>query len=768
MLCAPPVLLAAAVLGFVNESGSDDWRVERFSTSISNRHWTALSVEGHARGDRFEPGNWAMRMFDWERFETVNKKLVSELYSTPRPDLVFARAFTRDNSLGLWGIRDAAKRPVAILENRGGEAVDLSIAIGGEFVDMTMAPKSMAVYVTTKEKVFPQPATAYDFKKLRLEKLGRGVVAFRSAENEAVVSWRYRMEDPANLAFNVYRDGLKISEAPVSRATFFKDGGFDPGKGAMYAVRAVLNGKESRSVARGWKIPPGAPVGYIPLKVSPPPPWKNPDEPDKEPYRYRANDCSVGDLDGDGELELVVKWDACGKDNAHFGRTAPVFYEGYCIRSQKSLWRLTPGKNVRSGPHYDEFMVFDLDGDGIAEIAMRTSDGAVDGRGKTLGDPSADHIDKDGQIRTAPEFLTVFSGKDGRVLANVPYDPPFVDGARWSNNSRDNHNRGFRFLACVAYLDGIHPSLVMCRGYYDRSVLTAWDWNGKSLAKRWQFDSWREPWKSAGYSGQGNHNLRVADVDFDGKDEIIYGQMAVDDDGKGLHTTRLGHGDAINLIQISPYRRGLQVWSCLESGEHGLCFRDAATGRILKRIASFRDTPRAVAADVDPELPGTEFWGPWYEGFYSANFNKQRTQLKDRGPGQSFLAWWTGDMTRSWLAGCRVGGYDGAKGCRSIVREFEGCAMNNGSKDNPCFSGDILGDWREEIILRNAGDPSELRLFVSDIPTDYRFWTFLQDPPYRISLATESVGYNQPPQPGFYFGPDLLGHDIVFRGTFLP
>ena len=178
------------------------------------------------------------------------------------------------------------------------------------------------------------------------------------------------------------------------------------------------------------------------------------------------------------------------------------------MHSQKRLWRLTPGKNVRSGPHYDEFIVFDLDGDGSAEIAMRTSDGAVDGRGKPIGNPYADHVDKDGQVRTAPEFLAVFSGRDGRLLSLVRYDPEYGDAAQWSNAKRDNHNRGFRFLSCVAYLDGVHPSLVACRGYYDRSVLTAWDWNGRALVRRWQFDSWKEPWKSQGYSGQGNHNKK--------------------------------------------------------------------------------------------------------------------------------------------------------------------------------------------------------------------------------------------------------------------
>ena len=632
---------------------------------------------------------------------------------------------------------------------------------------MTLLAAAIA-FLVAANTVFPQPATAYDFSKLKREKLGRGVVVFRSGEREAVVSWRYRMEDPADLTFNVYRGSTRLNASPLAGATFFKDESFDPTKETVYSVRPVLRGRESSKPARGWSIPANAPVGYIPLKVEPPPPWKNPDEAEHDPYPYRANDCSVGDLNGDGEMELVIKWDALGKDNAHFGRTAPVFYDGYDMATQKRLWRITPGKNVRSGPHYDEFVVFDLDGDGIAEIAMRTSDGAVDGVGKILGDQNADYVDKDGQIRTAPEFLTVFSGRDGRVLTSVPYDPAFGSATEWSSVKRDSTNRGFRFLSCVAYLDGVHPSLVMCRGYYDRSVLTAWDWNGKTLSRRWQFDSWKEPWKSAGYSGQGNHNLRVADVDFDGKDEIIYGQMVVDDDGKGLYTTRLGHGDAINLIQLTPETRGLQVWTCLEAGDHGLCLRDAGTGKILHRATSFRDTPRAVAGDIDPSLPGTEIWGPWLEGFYSADLARQSNPHKGHGPGYSFLVWWRGDMVRSSLGGNRIGGYDARKGRGWTIRELEGGCSNNGSKDSPCFSGDILGDWREEVVLRNAEDATELRLYVSDISTDCRFWTFLQDPPYRISLATENVGYNQPPQPGFYFGPDLKGREIVFRGMKLP
>ncbi len=216
-------------------------------------------------------------------------------------------------------------------------------------------------FLVAANTVFPQPATAYDFSKLKREKLGRGVVAFRSGEREAVVSWRYRMEDPADLAFNVYRGSTRLNESPLAGATFFKDESFDPAKGAVYSVKPVLRGRESKNTARAWRVPANAPVGYIPLKVEPPPAWKNPDEPEHDPYPYRANDCSVGDLNGDGEMELVIKWDALGRDNAHFGRTAPVFYDGYDMSTQKRLWRITPGKNVRSGPHYDEFVVFDLD-----------------------------------------------------------------------------------------------------------------------------------------------------------------------------------------------------------------------------------------------------------------------------------------------------------------------------------------------------------------------------------------------------------------------
>ena len=263
-------MLAATVIGFVNESGSDKWRMERLDTTVSNFHRTALSVEGHARGDKFEPNNWSMRMFDWKRFETINPKLKSELYSTPRPDLVFASAFTRQNSLGLWGIRDAVKRPVAIVANNGSADEVLSIAIRGEFINVAVKPGTMAVYIAPREKVFPQEATAYDFSKLKMERLGRGTVAFRSGEKEAVVSWRYRMQDPTNIAFNVYRDGVKINRSPVSGATFFRDESFNPSRGAAYSARPVLKGRASRKQARAWTVPPNAPIGYMPLKVEPP------------------------------------------------------------------------------------------------------------------------------------------------------------------------------------------------------------------------------------------------------------------------------------------------------------------------------------------------------------------------------------------------------------------------------------------------------------------------------------------------------------------
>ncbi|WP_458410023.1 rhamnogalacturonan lyase [Bacteroides congonensis] len=601
----------------------------------------------------------------------------------------------------------------------------------------------------------------YDFTKLKREHLGRGVIAVRENPSTVALSWRYLSSDPMNESFDIYRNGEKINKHPVKDATFFQDtyAGTEP---ALYTVKAIKGKTES-----SYQLPANAPAGYLNIPLNRP---EDGTTPSGQSYFYAPNDASIGDVDGDGEYEIILKWEPSNAhDNSHDGYTGPVIFDCYKLDG-KHLWRIDLGKNVRAGAHYTQFMVYDLDGDGRAEVVMKTGDGTMDGKGKMIGNPDADYreagtFDKkrnrlvnQGRILKGKEYLTVFSGLTGEALHTIDYIPERGNLMDWGD---DRANRSDRFLACVAYLDGIHPSVVMCRGYYTRTVLAAFDWDGKDLKQRWVFDSNNPGCED--YAGQGNHNLRVGDVDGDGCDEIIYGSCAIDHDGKGLYSTKMGHGDALHLTHFDPSRKGLQVWDCHENKRDGSTYRDAATGEVLFQIKSNTDVGRCMAADIDPTCPGVEMWSLASGGIRSVKGEVVKERV--RGLSCNMAVWWDGDLLRELLDKNIVSKYNWEKGICERIAVFEGALSNNGTKATPCLQGDIIGDWREEVLLRTA-DNTALRLYVSTIPTDYRFHTFLEDPVYRISIATQNVAYNQPTQPGFYFGPELKG--TVFRGCKIP
>ena len=418
------------------------------------------------------------------------------------------------------------------------------------------------IFYSLSSPVGAQPR--YDMKTINRENLNRGVVAIRIGE-KVIVSWRLLTSDTASEPFDVYRDGQKMNKTPLTKGgTFFVDE--QPSKkDAVYEVRGgVKNGK--------YKLFADAPEGYLPVKIQKPAGGVTPDG---ETYTYSANDASVADVDGDGQYEILLKWEPSNAhDNAHDGFTGPTIFDCYKIVNSKLLWRVDMGINIRSGAHYVPFIFYDLDGDGRAELIVRTSDGTRDGVGKVIGDGKADYRHRapadaqnpsperewgrynrhgrpmTGRILTGNEYITVFNGLTGEAMDTKPYIPERGNLSDWGDNYA---NRSDRMLAAVGYLDGKHASALFCRGYYTRTVIAAWDWDGKQLKQHWVFDTNDEGTGKDGkpqssYAGQGNHNLRVADVDGDGCDEIIYGSMAVDNDGKGLYNTGMGHGDAIDNI----------------------------------------------------------------------------------------------------------------------------------------------------------------------------------------------------------------------------
>ena len=598
-----------------------------------------------------------------------------------------------------------------------------------------------------------QPNYAPDLQR---ETLGRGVVAIRQDSAHVAVTWRLLRTDDKSTAFNVYRNHRLLNRKPLTEATFFVDDNIS-NDSATYEVRPVIKKKESNEGSGSYILPANAPVGYIDIPLSKP---EGGITPAGDRYDYTANDASVGDVDGDGEYEIILKWDPTNAhDNAHDGYTGNALFDCYRLNGER-LWRIDLGPNVRAGAHYTQFMVFDFDGDGRSEIVMKTADGTIDGQGNVIGDPYADYRyagdtvrtfrrtpARQGRIFTGKEYLTVFCGLTGEALHTIDYIPQRGDPVEWGDKEA---NRSDRFLACVAYLDGRHPSVVMCRGYYTRAVLAAFDWDGSELRQRWVFDSYAEG--NEAYSGQGNHNIRVADIDNDGCDEIIYGSCTIDNDGRGLYSTRLGHGDALHLTAFFPNEPRLQVWQCHETGGNGSTFRDAATGETLFRYPAPADIGRCMAADIDPDSPGVEMWSGSTGGI--RNIRGEIIAEHVRGLSTNMAIWWDGDLLRELLDGTRISKYNPSEQQCDIILNPEGVASNNGTKANPCLAADILGDWREELLLRTR-DNQSLRLYVSTIPTKHRFVTFMDDPVYRISVATQNVAYNQPTQPGFYFGPEM-------------
>lgn len=576
----------------------------------------------------------------------------------------------------------------------------------------------------------------YDFSKIHMEKLGRGLIAVPTKTGDSVaVSWRLLREDDRNTAFNLYEDGRRINDRPIVGPTFLKVARRGEGH-PTFEVKTVVNGCESKTDRGVFRLSDNVLNEYIRIPLDQPAPGVTPDG---RSFYYNANDCSVGDVNGDGEYEIILKWEPSNaKDNAHDGYTGSVLFDCYTIDGQK-LWRIDLGKNIRAGAHYTQFMVYDLDCDGKAEVVMKTGDGTTDGNGKVIGDPSADHRAGNGRILSGPEYLSVFRGETGEELQTVAYQPERGNMMDWGDNRA---NRSDRYLACVAYLDGMRPSVVMCRGYYTRSVLVAWDWDGESLCRRWIFDSDMQPEHNG--AGQGFHNIRVADVDGDGKDEILYGAMCVDHDGSMLYNTHLGHGDAMHLGTFLPESDRLYIWNVHE-GHPCSELHDAATGEVLFSIPAHDDVGRGMAADIDPTSPGTELWSSASGGI--RNVKGGLTNNQGRVSVNSAV-WWDGDSLRELLDGGRVSKFRWERNTCEILMDFtRDCVFNNGSKSNPCLSGDILGDWREEVIVRTRSN-NELRIYTTTMPTAYSMPTLMQDIPYRLSIASENVAYNQPPEPG--------------------
>jgi hypothetical protein len=578
----------------------------------------------------------------------------------------------------------------------------------------------------------------------QMEKLDRGVVAVRTGSNN-FVSWRW-LGTEDDISFNLYRNGTKVNASPLTVCNYTDNGAAST---ASYTVKAVVGGIEqtASSAVTPWaqqylKIPLQIPAGGT--------------SPDGVAYTYTANDASVADLDGDGTWEVILKWDPTNsKDNSQSGYTGNTYVDAYKLDGTR-LWRIDYGVNIRSGAHYMDFMVYDFDGDGKAEMMCRTADGTIDGKGKVIGSATADYRSSAGYVLTGPEYFSVFNGQTGAVMATTDYLPARGTVSSWGDSYG---NRVDRFRAGVAYLDGQRPSGVFVRGYYTRTFLAAWDWRGGKLTSRWTFDS--NVSANSTYYSQGDHSLSVADVDDDGKQEIIVGSAIVDDNGTPYYNTTYGHGDALHVSDLDPDLPGLEVFNIQERLDvEGAYMYSAKSKKVLWTKPTLLDGSqtegpgRGVSGDISTKWRGAECWvqGGGISGEVmdcKGNFVGSQPTSGGSGATCNFLVWWNGDLLREMFDDTRIDNYD--LGRILVLGSLTPVSSNNGSKKNPSLSGDIIGDWREEIIMRSS-DNTSLCIFTTTMPSTYKFRTLMHDPQYRVAIAWQNTGYNQPPHVSYYLG----------------
>ena len=562
---------------------------------------------------------------------------------------------------------------------------------------------------------------------IQVEGLDRGLTAINTGSG-MLVSWRFLANDADNATFNLYRDGTLIYTSNSGDATCYLDAGGSAS--SSYRVDTVANGAVSASDSCSL-ISNNA---YFDIGVSQP------------GSGYTPNDCSVGDVDGDGQYEIFLKWDPNNsQDNSKSGTTGNVYID--CLKLDGTrLWRIDLGRNIRAGAHYTQMMVGDFDSDGSAELICKTSDATVDGKGTVIGDANADYRNSKGYILTGNEFLTLFDGQTGAALDTINYNPGRGTVSKWGDSYG---NRVDRFLSAVMYLDADHPSAVTVRGYYTRMTACAYDVVNKKLVQRWYFDTGNTS-SNPGY-GDGNHNCMPADVDGDGKQELVLGAVCLDDDGTVLWCNNKGHGDAMHLSDFLPDRNGQELWVCHEESPYGATLIDAANGSTIFHYDNSSDTGRCGAGNIWAGNDGGEFWA------VNTVYNGAGTALSCRRPALNFLSYWDGDLEREILDGYTDSPATITKmnsgGTLDTILTTTGYYTCNTTKGTPCLSADLFGDWREELIVR-AADSKSIRIYATPYDTDYRVTTLMHDPQYRNQVAGQNVAYNQPPHPSFYLGSD--------------
>ncbi|MDR0306721.1 MAG: T9SS type A sorting domain-containing protein [Chitinispirillales bacterium] len=591
---------------------------------------------------------------------------------------------------------------------------------------------------------------------MQVEKLNRGLIAVRSGSGY-YLSWRLLANEPYNTGFNVYRGTTKLNNTPLTGATIYTDA--NTGANNVYTVRAVIDGveREASENALVMTAADGANAAYLHIDLQRPPTGS------RHNGTYSPNDGSAADLDGDGVYEMVIKWDPNNaQDNANEGFTDNVLIDAYKLDGTR-IWRIDLGPNIRAGAHYTQFMVYDFDGDGKAEMMVKTAPGTRDGTNKLINMGPAANADHNktyiqderpsggtryGRVLDGPEYLTVFCGQTGAELATTDYWPSRGTVNGWGD---PYGNRVDRFNAAVAYFDGERPSAVFQRGYYSRMTIAAWDWRSGQLTRRWTFDS--NSSGNSAYAGQGNHQLSVADVNNDGRHEVITGAAVIGSDGRGMHTTGWGHGDALHVAHMIKGHPTPQIFMPHESGNRGILLRQASDGQHIAHIQYNGDVGRGVAAPLAPG--GWYFWSSASRDLFNTN-GERVGRHPDNGNTilmYNHLIWWDGDLSRETLTRNMIASWNVTNDAGSRLLTAAGAEWNNGSKENPVLTADLFGDWREEVIWRVGSDA--IRIWTTTMTTTHRLVTMMHDPTYRVAVAWQNSSYNQPPHPGYYIASDM-------------
>ena len=604
----------------------------------------------------------------------------------------------------------------------------------------------------------------------RSDHLGRGLVAVKTSGG-VFLSWRILGEEYYDVTYNVYRNGAKLNNIPLKVSNFTDTGG---SAANTYTVSAVVRGTEQaqcRAVSvwnpYKYKLYTTCETGYFDIPLA-----KVYDNTGKDiTNTYIANDAEVADLDGDGEMEIILKRRSTMDDAANYVSRSDGAYDRIDAYKMDGtlLWWIDVGPNmVSGGSHELNIIAYDWDGDGKAEVLLRGADDMMI-HGQRGGSRSAypQRIGRKGvntrntithtanmtYTNTGDEYLIYMDGDHGIIYDAVRYmSYPLTRGAASDWGDSYGH-RSSKYFMGAPYFDGKNPSIFLARGIYTRHKMVAYDVNPSthSLTQRWYWENnsgWNNPWY-----GNGNHNYCIADVDLDGRDEIVYGSMVIDDNGKGLSTTGLGHGDALHCSDFDPFRPGLEIFACNED-EPASNYRNATTSKIYHRVTSSSDDGRALCDNFSNDYPGA-MGRTTQTGMVSCVADKVISEIGDyiAWGDLNFRIYWDGDLLSEVLNSPGTEREAAIlKPGRGRLFTSSGCKMNNWTKNHPCFSGDILGDWREEIIVRVGEGHDAIRIYTSAMPTEHAIYTLWHDHQYRQAMVWQMHAYNQPPHLSYFLG----------------